>query len=86
MGWEHLPGCLPCIAVRAAYDSRVVTEDLEYWMEGPLWVRGGIPVIAVDGETYEVRNGVTLSQCGRSKNMLFCDRSHLEECRPAMVA
>jgi CDGSH-type Zn-finger protein len=46
-------------------------------MTGPLWVRGGIPVIAADGTPYEVRNRVTLCRCGRSVNRPFCDGSHM---------
>ena len=46
-------------------------------MIGPLWVRGGIPVIAADGFPYEVRNRVTLCHCGRSGNKPFCDGSHM---------
>lgn len=45
---------------------------------GPLWVRGGIPVIAPDGFTYEVRNRVTLCRCGHSRNKPFCDGTHVE--------
>lgn len=44
---------------------------------GPLWVRGGIPIVSSDGTTYEVRNRVTLCRCGRSTNMPFCDASHI---------
>ena len=43
---------------------------------GPLWLRGGIPVIAGDGFAYEVRNRVTLCRCGASANKPFCDGSH----------
>lgn len=43
---------------------------------GPLWVRGGIPVVSADAFTYEVRNRVTLCRCGASKNKPFCDGSH----------
>jgi CDGSH-type Zn-finger protein len=46
-------------------------------MLGPLWVRGGIPIIAEDGFTYEVRNRVTLCRCGRSGNKPFCDGAHM---------
>ncbi|MDD1669206.1 MAG: CDGSH iron-sulfur domain-containing protein [Methanomicrobiales archaeon] len=46
-------------------------------MQGPLWVRGGIPIIAADGFPYEVRNRVTLCRCGRSGNKPFCDGAHL---------
>ncbi|MGA2935332.1 MAG: CDGSH iron-sulfur domain-containing protein [Methanomicrobiales archaeon] len=47
-------------------------------MLGPLWVRGGIPIIAADGFPYEVRNRVTLCRCGRSSNKPFCDGSHMQ--------
>ena len=46
--------------------------------DGPLWVRGGIPVEAPDGFTYEIRNRVTLCRCGQSANKPFCDGSHFE--------
>lgn len=44
--------------------------------DGPLWVRGSIPVTSADGETYEVRNRVTLCRCGQSETKPFCDGSH----------
>jgi CDGSH-type Zn-finger protein len=43
---------------------------------GPLWVRGGISVVASDGEPYEIRNRLTLCRCGHSENKPFCDGSH----------
>jgi CDGSH-type Zn-finger protein len=51
-------------------------EDTAKSVSGPLWVRGGIPVVSSDGHAYEVRNRVTLCRCGRSKNKPFCDGSH----------
>ncbi|HYX79111.1 MAG TPA: CDGSH iron-sulfur domain-containing protein, partial [Actinomycetota bacterium] len=45
-------------------------------VSGPLWVRGGIQVIAADGFRYEVRNRQTLCRCGQSQNKPFCDGSH----------
>jgi CDGSH-type Zn-finger protein len=53
-----------------------IVEDPAEGVAGPLWVRGGIPVRAADGETYEVRNRVTLCRCGASQNKPFCDASH----------
>lgn len=44
--------------------------------DGPLWVRGGIPIEAPDGFVYEVRNRVTLCRCGLSRNQPFCDGVH----------
>ncbi|MFN0147580.1 MAG: CDGSH iron-sulfur domain-containing protein [Dehalococcoidia bacterium] len=43
---------------------------------GPLWVRGGIPISAADGFAFEVRNRVTLCRCGASQNKPFCDGAH----------
>jgi len=51
-------------------------EDTEKKVSGPIWVRGGIPVIAADGKAYEVRNRMTLCRCGASNNKPFCDGSH----------
>jgi CDGSH-type Zn-finger protein len=51
-------------------------EDTARAVSGPLWVRGGIPIVAADGETYEVRNRVTLCRCGRSNNKPYCDGAH----------
>jgi CDGSH-type Zn-finger protein len=45
---------------------------------GPLWVRGGIPVVSSDGKPYTVRNRLTLCRCGKSGNKPFCDGSHLQ--------
>lgn len=46
-------------------------------VSGPLWVRGGIPIVSADGEVYETRNRVTLCRCGASKVKPFCDGSHI---------
>jgi CDGSH-type Zn-finger protein len=51
-------------------------HDTARQVSGPIWVRGGIPVVSVDGETYEVRNRMTLCRCGRSASKPFCDGSH----------
>ena len=53
-----------------------LVEDPVRRVSGPLWVRGGIPVIAADGHAYEVRNRVALCRCGASSNKPFCDGSH----------
>ena len=53
-----------------------LVEDPVESCSGPLWVRGGVAVIAADGHRYEVRNRVTLCRCGVSKNKPFCDGSH----------
>jgi CDGSH-type Zn-finger protein len=53
-----------------------VVEDPQMGCNGPLWVRGGIPIEGADGKPYEVRNRVTLCRCGKSTNKPFCDGSH----------
>jgi CDGSH-type Zn-finger protein len=53
-----------------------VVQDPAQQVSGPLWLRGGIPLIAADGYAYEVRNRVTVCRCGASKNKPFCDGSH----------
>jgi len=54
-----------------------LVEDTAQELSGPLWVRGGIPVIGADGHAWEVRNRVTLCRCGASSNKPFCDGSHV---------
>ncbi len=51
-------------------------EDTAKEVGGPIWVRGGIPVVSADGETYEIRNRMTLCRCGRSDNKPFCNGAH----------
>jgi CDGSH-type Zn-finger protein len=60
----------------AAPVSIGLVEDPAQQCSGPLWLRGGIPVVAADGFAYEVRNRVTLCRCGQSKNKPFCDGTH----------
>lgn len=44
--------------------------------DGPLWVRGRVAITSAEGETYEVRNRVTLCRCGHSETKPFCDGAH----------
>ena len=53
-----------------------IIEDPAQQVSGPLWLRGGIPLVSAAGFTYEVRNRVTVCRCGASKNKPFCDGSH----------
>jgi len=57
--------------------SIALSQDTAQGVSGPLWVRGGIPVVAADGHSYEVRNRVTLCRCGASQNKPFCDGAHV---------
>jgi CDGSH-type Zn-finger protein len=56
--------------------SAALVEDPEKKCSGPVWLRGGIQVVAADGFKYEVRNRVTLCRCGASQNKPFCDGQH----------
>ena len=56
--------------------SIVLVEDPAKDVAGPIWVRGGVEIVAADGATYEVRNRVTLCRCGQSSNKPFCDGTH----------
>lgn len=53
-----------------------IIEDPVENVSGPLWLRGGIPLLSAEGFAYEVRNRVTVCRCGASKNKPFCDGSH----------
>jgi CDGSH-type Zn-finger protein len=57
--------------------SIVLVEDPQKACSGPIWVRGGIPIIGEDGTPYEIRNRVTLCRCGASQNKPFCDARHI---------
>jgi CDGSH-type Zn-finger protein len=57
--------------------SMSMVEDPKEKVNGPIWVKGGIPLVSSDGTEYEIRNRVTLCRCGRSSNKPFCDSSHI---------
>jgi CDGSH-type Zn-finger protein len=59
--------------------SIALVSDPFIGVNGPIWVRGGIPIQSADGKIYEVRNRVTLCRCGKSLNKPFCDSSHYPE-------
>jgi hypothetical protein len=71
--WDRATG----EAIEPKFEPSIgLIEDTANKVSGPIWVRGGVPVVSVDGETYEVRNRITLCRCGRSANKPFCDGSH----------
>ncbi|MDD4323211.1 MAG: CDGSH iron-sulfur domain-containing protein [Eubacteriales bacterium] len=60
------------------YDPAIeILQDPEKDVSGPIAVKGYIPLVSGDGDTYEVRNRMALCRCGKSKNMPFCDGQHL---------
>ena len=52
-------------------------EDTEEGVSGPLYVRGGIPLVGADGFEYELRNRYALCRCGASRMKPFCDAMHV---------
>lgn len=54
-----------------------ILEDVSLKISGPLWVKGGIPIETISGESFKPRNRVTLCRCGHSKRKPLCDRSHV---------
>jgi len=59
--------------------SIALVEDPFMGVNGPIWIKGEIPIKSADGNIYEVRNRVTLCRCGKSQNKPFCDSSHYPE-------
>jgi CDGSH-type Zn-finger protein len=73
VAWERATGK----ALEPALQLSIgVIEHPAEGVSGPLWLRGGIPVISADGFAYEVRNRQTLCRCGASRHKPFCDGSH----------
>jgi hypothetical protein len=54
-------------------------EDPTIGKSGPIMLRGGVLVVAADGQPYEGRNRQALCRCGRSSHKPFCDASHAAE-------
>ncbi|MEO6603395.1 MAG: CDGSH iron-sulfur domain-containing protein [Polyangiaceae bacterium] len=64
-------------AIEPHLDASIgLVQDTAQGTSGPVWARGGIPIVGADGRQYEVRNRVTLCRCGASSNKPFCDGSH----------
>lgn len=73
VAWDRRSGQ----AIEPAYaPSIALIEDPANACSGPLWLRGGVPLLGSDGFAYEVRNRMTLCRCGASKNKPFCDGTH----------
>jgi len=73
-----------CSAGRLVACNKTTKKNIEpklkpsvgLYQDGPIFVKGGVPVESAAGATYEVRNRVTLCRCGKSGNKPFCDASH----------
>lgn len=51
-------------------------QDPVLRVSGPIWVRGGIPIVSSGGKKFKIRNRVTLCRCGKSSNKPFCNGAH----------
>jgi CDGSH-type Zn-finger protein len=74
VAWDKTPG----EAIEPALAPSISVTETPRGTDGPLWVKGGVPIEAADGFVYETRNRVALCRCGRSKNKPFCDGRHRE--------
>jgi CDGSH-type Zn-finger protein len=75
--WDGLPATDGEPVGEPSFEPSIgVVEDPAAGVSGPLWIRGGIPVVSADGVEYEVRNRMALCRCGASRNKPFCDGSH----------
>jgi CDGSH-type Zn-finger protein len=73
VAWENVSGR----PIEPTYEPSIgLIEDPIKKCSGPIWLRGGVQVVAADGFKYEVRNRVTLCRCGASNNKPFCDGAH----------
>ena len=67
------------VAVEPRFAPAVgLIEDPEKGVSGGIWLKGGVPLEAADGQPYETRNRITLCRCGQSGNKPFCDGSHID--------
>lgn len=64
--------------IEPGFDPSIeILQDPEKGVSGPIYVKGGIPIESSNGNTYEVRNRITLCCCGKSRNKPFCDAAHV---------
>ncbi|MCP9915291.1 CDGSH iron-sulfur domain-containing protein [Cyanobium sp. ATX 6F1] len=73
IAWERATGQ----SIESAHPPSIaLIVDTKEGVNGPIWVRGGIPIHSEMGLAYEVRQQCTLCRCGRSANKPFCDGAH----------
>jgi len=70
---EDGPEIEPDLPQQVAVTTEITSDGP---IAGPLWVTGGIPVLRSDGQPFEVRNRVTLCNCGHSGSKPLCDGTH----------
>lgn len=87
---EAIEGATECPAGRLVArdkDGNIIEKEFEPEIEiiedpykncsAAIYVKGNIPIEGENGKMYEVRNRVSLCRCGHSKNMPFCDSTHV---------
>lgn len=70
---EDGPDIEPDLPMQVAVTTEITSDGP---IAGPLWVTGGIPVVRSDGRPFELRNRVTLCNCGQSGSKPLCDGTH----------
>ena len=70
---EDGPEIEPDLPQQVAVTTEITSDGP---IAGPLWVTGGIPVLRSDGQPFEIRNRVTLCNCGHSGSKPLCDGTH----------
>lgn len=65
--------------IEPEYEQTIeILQDPEENASCGIFVKGGIPIEAADGQLYEVRNRVVLCRCGHSEIKPFCDATHID--------
>jgi len=76
MVWRCPSGRLVLLGADGFPEEPFTPQEIAVVPGGPLWVRGGIPILGAEGMLWEPRNRVTLCRCGASQNKPFCDATH----------
>ena len=70
---EDGPDIEPDLPQQVAVTTEITSDGP---IAGPLWVTGNIPIERSDGQPFEIRNRVTLCNCGHSGSKPLCDGTH----------
>ena len=54
-----------------------IVQDPEKNVSCGIFVKGKIPLESADGSVYEIQNRYALCRCGASRNVPFCDATHV---------
>ena len=59
-------------------ETPALEPGMELVKDGPVYVRGDVPLLAPDGAPIPTPPRAALCRCGQSRNKPFCDNSHIE--------